>query len=236
MKVTRLPNSLMAAALAASVLFTGGITAATAQDRNGQWHNDGQRNGQQNQHNQQNQNDRSHHQERQWNNGQQGQRNHVEHSFHQESYRNDRPHEFYQGPKHQRPIIHALPAGYRTFHHGNREYFYHRGVCYNRYDNGYMMVEAPRFYYLPQHARQIIVNSVVYFVCDDIYYHSCGDYYEVCEAPVVIEQRPVVVYESRQEPPPPVVVCEPRHEPQIRSSVEINAGPVTVVLSQSHRF
>lgn len=197
MKMNRFSSSMITAALAASVLFTGTVSTASAGDRDGQRRNNEQRQDQRHHQDQRHQNDRSYHQERSRNNG-----HHEIHRVHEPSRR----------------IVHALPQGYRSIRHGDRHYYYHKGVYYNRYNNGYEIVAAPRFYQLPHHARQIVINRTVYFVCDNVYYHSCGDYYEVCETPVV--ER--------------VVVCEPIPRRHSSSSIAIDAGPVRIVFSDHH--
>ena len=101
-------------------------------------------------------------------------------------------------------VIHVLPRGYRTIRTVDRHYYYHNGVYYTRYGNGYEIISAPRFRHLPRHARRVVVNRVVYYVCDDVYYRPYNSYYEICEAP------------------------------SVRSSIEFNAGPVKILLTDVH--
>ena len=106
--------------------------------------------------------------------------------------------------KHRRSTTRAvavLPRGYRSFKSGGHQYYHHNGVYYTRYQNGYRMVSAPRITRLPRFARRVRVNRTVYYVYDNVYYLPCNGYYEVCAAP----------YYS--------------------NSIEFNAGPVRIVLT-----
>lgn len=97
---------------------------------------------------------------------------------------------------HQKKVIHhrkpqyvrSLPRRARVIHHGSRNYYYSSGRYYHRHPvYGWEIVSAPRFYSLPRHARRIYINHTPYWVCDNVYYHWCDGYYEVCEVPVYIE-------------------------------------------------
>lgn len=103
-------------------------------------------------------------------------------------------------------VVSHLPRGYRRITTGGCHYYHHNGVYYTRYHNGYRIVTAPRIARLPRHARRVRVNRTVYYVSDNVYYRPCNGYYEVCEAP------------------------------RYHSSVELNAGPVRIVLTDYDHY
>ena len=103
--------------------------------------------------------------------------------------------------RYDRKFVRELPRGYRTIHTGGHQYYSHNGVYYTRYNHGFTVVSAPRINRLPRHARRVNVNRTIYYVYDNVYYRPRGGYYEVCEIP------------------------------HYRSSLEFNAGPVRVVLT-----
>ncbi len=107
--------------------------------------------------------------------------------------------------RYDRKFVKKLPRGYRTIHTGGHRYYSHNGVYYTRYNHGFTVVSAPRIKRLPRYARRVNVNRTVYYVYDNVYYLPRGGYYEVCEIP------------------------------HYRSSIEFNAGPVRVVLTDHDR-
>ena len=175
MKLHQLPNGLMVSALTAAILVAGAAGTVTARDRDGH----------------------------------KGREARIE--------RHDRPNNHtvnrrvqQRGPAYRNRvtvrakshrIIHALPSGYRTIHTPGHRYYYHHGVFYSRHPHGYEIVTAPRFYHLPPHARRIVVNRAVYYVCDDVYYSWHDGYYVICETP------------------------------RIHSSIIFGAGPLRIVLT-----
>ncbi|MBN1577611.1 MAG: hypothetical protein JW913_13715 [Chitinispirillaceae bacterium] len=181
MKLHHVTNGMMVMALTASVLFSGAV-ATTASDRDG-----GQRRGEPR-------------------NEQRDQKNQRSPS----SRRGSQARTVYQNKAvvhaPSQRIIHVLPAGYRTIRTGDHSYYYYKGVFYNRNPHGYVIVGAPRFHRLPQHARRVVVNRIVYYVCDDVYYCSRGGYYEICEVP------------------------------HVEHSIEFKAGPVRIVLTDSRGY
>ncbi len=204
MQLHHITNRAMITVVTAGLLLSGVISTVTARDRDGQRRIEPR---DQNQRIEPRNEQRDQHQRVEQRGGQRDQ--------HQPNYRHDNRQGNYQNHSSQvktvihRPserIFHSLPAGYRTIRTGDRDYYYHQGVFYNRYNHGYEIVQAPRFYYLPHHARRVIVNRATYFVCDDIYYVPRGGYYEICEPPHFVE-----------------------------SSIEFNAGPVKIILTDSDR-
>ncbi|MBN1760834.1 MAG: hypothetical protein JW863_21070 [Chitinispirillaceae bacterium] len=89
--------------------------------------------------------------------------------------------------RHNSPsYVRALPRGARVIRHGNDNYYYSSGRYYRHHPvYGWEIVSAPRFYALPPYARRIFVNHTPYWVYDNVYYHWCDGYYEICEVPYV---------------------------------------------------
>lgn len=191
MRTHRNATTLLAAVFTSAIVVSGALCGASAQHRI----------------------ERVQHNDQSYNNGHH-QKEYRQHASNHQQFA-PRPAEYRHYSRPGSHYVHALPAGHKYYRHGGNHYYYHQGVYYTRSGCGYQVIERPRFYHLPSHARRIVVNNVIYFSCDNVYYRSCGDYYEICEEPVV--------------------VCEPVRSSHVQSSIEINAGPVTVVLSESCR-
>jgi hypothetical protein len=88
-------------------------------------------------------------------------------------------------------IVVSLPGTYRTIGNGLQSYYYCNGVFYHHHRHGYEIIRPPRFRHLPDHARHVMINGLVYFVHNDVYYCQRGAFYEVCEPPVIIERQVV---------------------------------------------
>ena len=91
----------------------------------------------------------------------------------------------------------GVPAGGREFYHGRDRYYAYRGSYY-RFDRGrYYPCPPPEGYRLqrlPGHYERVYVGSDVYYRVNHIYYRDRGGYYEVIDAPEIVERpapRPV---------------------------------------------
>ena len=178
-------NRMMVAGLTATLLLTGSISTSMARDR-------------------------GRHRRIEPKKEQHDQRKHD----HRPSYRGKKHHRKHHHKNHtihrthQTRVVRSLPRGCRTFKAGHRRYYYHRGHYYRRHHHhGYEIVRAPRFRHLPRHARRVVYNRHVYYICDDIYYCYRGGYYEICEAPYVVQK-----------------------------SIEFDAGPIRIILSDSDYY
>ena len=161
MKQYRLPNGLVMAALAGSIILTGASTTIMARERDGEKRARPRA-------------------------VQQTHKTRTVPSTSRQVHRSGPVHKSKVTVHSSSPrITRALPSGYRTIRTPGRHYYFHKGKYYRRHPHGFEIVSVPRFYHLPPHARRVIANRIVYFVCDDVWYTAHDGYYEICEAPHV---------------------------------------------------
>lgn len=84
----------------------------------------------------------------------------------------------------------GVPAGGREFYHGRDRYYAYRGSYY-RWDRGrYYRCPPPHGYRvreLPRHYERVSVGPHVYYRVNHIYYRQAGGYYEIIDAPEIVE-------------------------------------------------
>jgi hypothetical protein len=69
--------------------------------------------------------------------------------------------------------IGVLPLGYVPFYFGSSLYYYHDGVYYRPYNNGYQVAMPPvgaEVPALPAHARAIMIDGMQYYTQSGVYY------------------------------------------------------------------
>jgi len=108
----------------------------------------------------------------------------------------------------------SLPKNYTPVSYNNANYYTHRGVFYQNTPKGYAVVRPPagiRVASLPLGFARVILDGILYYRYNDIYYRSAND-----GGYVVVTTPPGVIVAT----PPPVVVQQP--------SVVVAPAPVVV--------
>jgi len=113
----------------------------------------------------------------------------------------------------------ASPRNYTPVRYNNTDYFTHRGVFYQNTPRGYVVVRPPvglRIATLPFGFARVILNGMIFYRYNDIYYQSVtGGGFVVVNAPpsvivttpppVVVQQQPTVITVPAPAPAPVVV-------------------------------
>jgi hypothetical protein len=87
-------------------------------------------------------------------------------------------------------VILSLPRIFSTVTIGGASVFFSGGVYYRRCHSGYEVIDRPRFYCPPEHARRVVIREREYFVDNNVYYCKSGPEYVIVEPPeqVVVQQ------------------------------------------------